>query len=116
VIFVLDTTVLNQLLARPDFYTAVPAYFFLREQGLAAAKQYGKAVAKGREDCPSCSDKGLINPVASAFVRHTKQLYEQQAQLLQPLREYIARSVRLRPGDQIRLYYRKSGQTHHLDF
>lgn len=103
-----------QLLGDPKFYDSNIAFLFLKEQGLAAYKQYEKAVSGGRDGKDSCcdgkiDDRAIMAPPISAFIRTTKKLaHLEKPEGIFQLREYISSKLGYHPGKFV-LYYRGAG-------
>jgi hypothetical protein len=105
----LDHNLLYQVLADPAFYAAVPAFFFMRDQGLAACAQIaGRLADPARRpgDCATCGNlKELIRPLQRTFVAHLRKLHAEAPAACAPLVAYLAARRGYRPTPVV-VYYR----------
>ena len=88
--FVLEPTIVMQIIGDEKFYKACPSYFFMKENGLATHAKWQSAVVERRPDCDDCNDKGIYKPVVKTFVDHTVRMFKEDPQLLKPLTQYLS--------------------------
>lgn len=126
--FQLNSQTIVQLLGNPNFYTACPAYIFMRDQALAAVQDFELAVLAKESvnlsaaDCPAgdcpepvTDDRSIIKGVLATFVRTTVEAHQANPEHLLPLRKFIAAQLKFTPSE-ILLNYKRDGRMAKLSF
>jgi hypothetical protein len=103
---VIDHTVFYQLISSRKFYSEVPAFHFMKEQGLAIAEQILQATLARETQCAGCNNlKQSVDPLFRAFGAELYKLQADSPEALTPLVTYISQKKGYRPMP-IMLYYR----------
>jgi hypothetical protein len=105
----LDHMLLYQLFQDPAFYAAVPAFFFLKGQGLAVTAKITASIVAGDDGCGGCGGgiKAAMEPVIVQFVEQLRKLKDDAPHALEPLVAYVAKRRGFRPVPLV-VYYRGS--------
>jgi len=116
----LTTQHIIDLVGEPEFYRRVPAYFFMREQGLVAVDKYKKAIAgEGDAECGGCQEQTarqqLLQTAVVSFTNVTLAMHKHEPGLLIPLREYIQSKLSY-PLGELTLYYKREGSVNNIAF
>lgn len=111
---VFNHVIFHGMIGDPKFYDRVPAFFFMKEQGLAIYEKILEALLSKTSSCRGCSNvKEAIRPLLNMFAEHAFKLAQDSPEALEPLVEYIAEKKGYRPREII-LFYRYQGVTHKL--
>lgn len=113
---VLNQSVVAQFIGDENFYVQCPAYFFMKEAGMAAHAKWQKALIEGRDDCDNCNDRGILKPAVATFASHTVRMHEQDPQLLKPLIAYLTKRLRGKRPCPILLYYQGPTGVQNISF
>lgn len=110
----LNRTEIVQLLNTPAFYTEVPAFLFMRDQGYAASCQYLLAVS-GPERLGGGEDK-VLAPAMQSFLRMVREICRHAPGQVDLLKKFV--SVRLGyPVERLVVYYmQEDGEKAKLEF
>ena len=112
---VFNHIIFHGMIGDPKFYAKVPAFFFMKEQGLAIYEKMLEAMLTPGVGCLGCSNvKKTLQPLMSMFAKHAFELAQDSPEALEPLVEYIAEKKGYRPKPII-LYYRYEGIVHKLE-
>jgi hypothetical protein len=104
------------ILEDPAFYQTCPAYFFLRDQALAAVKAYKTAVAeKNCEGCNGTDASHLLASPIAGFVNVTADMHKENPELLLPLKRYLQDRIRY-PVTEFSLRYKRKGKPQRIQF
>lgn len=104
----LDHLILYQMLGDPSFYSRVPVFYFLKEQGLAVTDGIRQRLLDNNPStgCPGCANvRGLMAPLVDTFVTHLKKLAVDAPAALEAMAVYVAERRGFRPRP-ILVYYR----------
>lgn len=116
----LAPTDIRQMLADPDFYAECPAFSFLAPRGLVAATKWLNCVrTRGTPEYPGLEEEQNalqeLQLVIGSFAKHVQVLADLNANLLQPLRQYIEGCLDARPAT-LRLVYHENGEQVNIAF
>jgi hypothetical protein len=102
---------LYSLLGDDKFFSLVPEFSFLEEEGRAAHQEALDSVIKeSTEGCKTCGGiQSLLRPVMQKFTIKASELYEEDPLHLESLADYITSRRGYRPNPIV-LYYRAPGQ------
>ena len=99
----LDRNYLVAMARSPEFYTAVPAFYYLREAAAAAWKE-----AQANQDCQKCgSHWKYMRGVCDAIFLKLKEMKAEDDPALQDVKRWISSRKGYRV-DRCVLYYRRS--------
>lgn len=105
----IDHNLFFQMIRDPKFFTAVPVFYFMKDQAAAVVATIDKAVAD--KNCVSCVNmKDRLMPLMSGFVRMCKALKHDNPAELERLVTYIAGRRGFRPRPLV-VYTREQGGT-----
>ena len=114
--FTLTEPDLLTVLRDPQFYTDCPAYFFLRT-GIIVAERYASALQQRAAGASIDREMVLAEQsfklLLSSFVKHTAEMRSVDTVLLDPLREYLLRKLKL-PDESLSLFYKGEGTLQEL--
>lgn len=110
---VINHMIFFDMIGDPAFYSKVPAFFFMRDQGLAIHKKITDAVLE-KAGCRGCTNmRQQVWPIFQVFAQQAFLLGQENPEALKPLGDYIAGKKGYRPTE-ILLYFRYQGITHKL--
>lgn len=107
----LEKHLLTQLLGDQAVYQECPEFLFMREMALDA---YGRYMAlmnstqPSPSGCKGCSNRKTMDPAIQAFLLHTKKLYDENRELLKPLRRFLSKRLGYEPVAIV--FYHRSKQ------
>jgi hypothetical protein len=106
-----------QVLSDPAFFTAVPAFFFLRDVAKATTDKVKQAALDGSAaECYGCGGvKQIMQPAIAPFVATLAELAAKAPDALTPLADYVAARRGFRPTPIV-VYYKRDGRTLSVEF
>ena len=111
----IDHMIFHQMMGDPKFYDGVPAFYFMKEQGLAIHQKIVDAILNQEAGCRGCSNvKDMVRPVFVIFAEQAFKLGQDNPDALKPLADYIAEKKGYLPKP-ILLYYKYKGIVHKLE-
>ena len=109
--FKLDRRYIIDLLGREDFYLRCPAYFFMRQQGLASAARWQRVAATD----PQISVVSDVAPAIHSFLSVTYAMWKADPSLLQPVRDFLQEKLAY-PLGEVSMYYKHDEKIHSVRF
>ena len=88
---------LVEILSPEQFYRRVPTYAFLEDSTLARLQVYRQLVAAG-----DAGQKRVLAEALTPFMRHTRDLFHKDPDLLVPLGQYLSELISDQPEFTIR--------------
>ena len=103
----LDRSLMINMLGDPTFYAECPIFLFMRDMGLESYKLYMKDL--GKPECDNCSDRSIMLPALSTFIRHIREQAELATENLDCVKQYLEKRKNYYP-DPCVVYYKETGK------
>ena len=114
--FAINYMTFHGMIGDPKFYDRAPAFFFMKEQGLAIHQKIVDAILNNEAGCRGCSNvQRAVEPLFRVFAAHVFKLAQDSPEALDPVTEYIAEKKGYRPVPLV-LYYKHQKIVHRVEF
>jgi hypothetical protein len=110
----LTRTEIVQILNEPKFYTEVPAFLFMRDQGYAASCQYLLAVG-GPERLGGGEDK-ILEPAMQSFLRMVREICKHAPDQVALLKKFVSQRLGYTVERLVVYYMQEDGEKAKLEF